>query len=174
LASTKKCVYQRTTCYGCHVHTFMLRAWTERVSLSVRGCTIRAQCSLAAAGETSNGRRRHKDVTSRDVQQPYSVLPPEQLFALRPCRIRRPFRLDARGSVVRAWTARGGQALSRTLTHVPRRPVSPFRCAANVLLTYPMPPSPEFRPPPKTPRRNKSRSLGPRRNRKTLLSLDVQ
>jgi len=27
---------------------------------------------------------------------------PEQLFALRPCRISRPFRLDARGSVVRA------------------------------------------------------------------------
>lgn len=148
-----------------------------------KGCRCRsegalsAQCSLAAAGggTTTNGRRADTK-TKRHAAYPYSVPSnPEQLFALRPCGIRRPFRLDARGSVVRVWTARGVCLVPHTHARATYRPASPFRHTANVLLTYPMPPSPEFRPPPKTPRGNKSRSPGPHRNRKTLLcSFDVQ
>lgn len=44
--------------------------------------------------------RQRRNVTRRTA--PLLRPTPEQLFALRPCRIRRPFRLDARGSVVRA------------------------------------------------------------------------
>jgi len=150
---------------------------TERVVLSVRGCTIRAQCSLAAVmkRESANGRRWHKDVTSRGVQQPYSVLPLRTAVCTpplpdsTPVPVRRPrFRFPGMNG------ARGRPCPAHARTcHVGLH--HPFRRTATyVLLTYPMPPSPEFRPPPKTPRGNKSRSLGPRRDRKTLLSLDVQ